>query len=515
MLRDCDCDCDWQKPTEEQPFTVSTHPRFRIGIGGIAIESSTFSPLISTEADFTIQRGDEITASYPYFENGTFEGRDDVEWFPTFKARAIPGGPVAIDTYTAFKAEMLDQLRASLPLDGFFFDIHGAMSVVGMDDAEGDLATAIRETVGPGCVISAGMDLHGNVSDVLVRAVDVFTAYRQAPHLDAMETKARAVRLLLRLLDEGIRPHRAWVRIPVILPGERTSTFWEPGKTVYGKLTESDDIPGVIDASLWVGYVWADQPRASATTVVTGTDPGATRAEAEKIARRYWDARHGFDFDRASGSAEWTIDRALELNQKSVIISDSGDNPTAGGAGDIPHFVEKLLANPALASGERTAIVAAVPGPDAVVVAREAGKGAEVTVTIGGRLDPVNGTPLDVTGTVHAILEDDPVGGDIVVIKSGGVHIIVPSRRKPYHHIQEFRNVDLDPAGHDITVVKIGYLEPELRAAASASFIALTPGAVNQDIPSLPFERVARPVFPLDQDMPDPAFDVQVFGPIA
>jgi microcystin degradation protein MlrC len=493
---------------------VSESRTYRIGIGGIAIESSTFSPLISTDADFTIQRGKEITDSYPYFEDGTFEGRDDVEWFPAFKARAIPGGPVAADTYSRFKAELLERLTASLPLDGFFFDIHGAMSVVGMDDAEGDLATAIRETVGPGCVISAGMDLHGNVSDVLVRAVDVFTAYREAPHIDAMESKARAVRLLLTLLDDGVRPHRAWARIPVILSGERTSTFWEPGKTVYGKLRESNAVPGVIDASLWVGYVWADQPRAAATTVVTGTDPDAIRAEAEKIARRYWDARHDFDFDRPSGTADWTIAEALKLNQKSVIISDSGDNPTAGGAGDIPHFAERLLVNPALASGARTAIVAAVPGPDAVRIASAAGKGAQVTVTIGGKLDPVNGTPLEVTGVVHAIHEDDPVGGDIVVIRSGGVHIIVPSRRKPYHHIQDFRNVDLDPADHDITVVKIGYLEPELRAAASASFIALTPGAVNQDIASLPFRHVIRPVFPLDPDMPDPAFDVQLFDPI-
>lgn len=493
---------------------MSADTRYRIGIGGIAIESSTFSPLVSTGADFTIQRGDEITSSYPYFENGTFGGRSDVEWLPTFKARAIPGGPVDAATYQRFKVELLDRLKASLPLDGFFFDIHGAMTVVGMDDAEGDLATAIREAAGPECVISAGMDLHGNVSEDLVRAVDVFTAFRQAPHIDAMESKARAVGLLLRLLDEGIRPFRAWTRIPVILPGERTSTFWEPGKTVYARLAESDGVPGVIDASLWVGYVWTDQPRASATTVVTGTDPAAIREEAETIARRYWDARHAFDFDRPSGTADWTIAEALRANRKSVIISDSGDNPTAGGAGDIPHFAERLLANPMLASGERTAIVAAIPSPGAVIIAKAAGKGATVTVTIGGVLDPVNGSPLDLTGTVHAIYEDDPVGGDIVVVRSGGVHVIIPSRRKPYHRIQEFRNVDLDPAQHDITVVKIGYLEPELREAASLSFIALTPGAVDQDIPSLPFRRVARPVFPLDPDMSDPDFVVRLFGPI-
>jgi microcystin degradation protein MlrC len=487
---------------------------YRIGIGGIAIESSTFSPLPATINDFTIHRGDEIVANYPYFENGTFEGRGDVEWLGTLKARAIPGGPVESSSYAEMKDELIERLQASLPLDGFFFDIHGAMSVQGLDDAEGDLISAIRETVGPACIISTGMDLHGNVSDILVGAIDCFTAYRQAPHVDAMETKARAVRNLLQLLDSGIRPWRAWTRVPVNLPGEKTSTMWEPGATVYRKLEESDPVEGVIDASLWVGYVWADQPRASATTVVTGTDVEAIRNEALKIAKRYWDAREEFRFGVPTGTADWTIDEALKLNQKAVLISDSGDNPTAGGAGDIPHMVERLLARPELASGERTAIVTAIASAEAVEKARAAGIGNRVTVTIGGVNDPVNGSPFTFDGTVYSFYEDDPVGGDIAVIKAGGVHVVVPSRRKPYHHMREFANLGLDLQEHDITVGKWGYLEPELKAAASAAFQALTPGAVNQDIESLPFQRVQRPVFPLDRDMPEPAWEITLFPPI-
>jgi microcystin degradation protein MlrC len=487
---------------------------YRIGIGGIAIESSTFSPLPATIDDFVIHRGEEIIASYPYFDRGTFEGRDDVEWLGTLKARAIPGGPIETASYETMKGELLEQLTAALPLDGFFFDIHGAMTVIGLDDAEGDLITAIRETVGPGCVISTGMDLHGNVSDVLVRAIDCFTAYRQAPHVDAMETKARAVRNLLSLLDLGIRPYRAWTRIPVNLPGEKTSTMWEPGATVYRRLEESDPVEGVIDASLWVGYVWADQPRANATTVVTGTDPEAIRIEALKVATRYWDAREEFRFGVPTGTADWTIDEALKLNQKAVLISDSGDNPTAGGAGDIPYMAERLIARPELASGQRTAIVGSIASADAVRIAKEAGVGAEVSVTIGGVNDPVNGTPLELTGEVYSIFENDPVGGDIAVIRHGGVHVIIPSRRKPYHRMQEFANINLAIADHDITVGKWGYLEPELREAASAAFQALTPGAVNQDIESLPFERVQRPVFPLDRDMAEPDWDITIFPPI-
>lgn len=492
----------------------SEHKHYRIGIGGIAIESSTFSPLPSTAADFTIQRADEIVAGYPYFENGTFEGRQDVQWIGTLKARAIPGGPVASESYAAMKGELLQRLRAALPLDGFFFDIHGAMSVIGMDDAEGDLISAIRKEVGPECIISTGMDLHGNVSEVLVGAVDCFTAYRQAPHVDAMETKARAVRNLLMLLDEGVRPYRVWARIPVNLPGEKTSTMWEPGTTIYKRLEESDGIPGLIDASLWIGYVWADQPRANATTVVTGTDVDVIRAEAEKIARRYWDAREEFRFGVPTGTADWTIDEALKLNQKAVLISDSGDNPTAGGAGDIPYMVERLLARPELASGERTAMVSAIASPAAVRTAMAAGIGAEVEVVIGGINDPVNGSPLSLRGVVYSIYENDRVGGDIVVIRSGGVHVVIPTKRKPYHQLAEFANLNLAIPDFDITVGKWGYLEPELKNAASAAFQALTPGAVNQDIESLPFRHVQRPVFPLDRDMAEPTWEIRIFPPI-
>jgi microcystin degradation protein MlrC len=137
-----------------------------------------------------------------------------------------------------------------------------------------------------------------------------------------------------------------------------------------------------------------------------------------------------------------------------------------------------------------------------------------VTVTIGGVNDPVNGSSFTFEGTVYSVYENDPVGSDIAVIKAGGVHVVVPSRRKPYHHMREFENLGLDVQEHDITVGKWGYLEPELKAAASAAFQALTPGAVNQDIESLPFERVKRPVFPLDRELPEPAWEITLFPPI-
>ena len=484
----------------------------RIGIGGIAIESSTFSPLPSRLEDFTILRGAEMIARYPFMPGWNFRGRTDITWLPCLQAKAIPGGPVVRQSYDAMKHELLERVRAALPLDGFYLDIHGAMNVLGMDDAEADLTAAIRDLVGPGCLISAGMDLHGNVSARLVELVDLFTAYRLAPHDDVLQTREKACAQLIGCLDQQIRPLRAWVRIPVILPGERTSTLVEPGKSLYASLRESDAVPGILDASLWVGYVWADEPRSSASVVVTGTDPAHLRREAEKIAKRYWDTRQAFTFGVPAGSADWCIDQAIAFPDGPVVISDSGDNPTAGGVGDIPYFVGRLLAHAAFASRQLTAIYASIPDPVAVTACFAAGIGQGVDVSLGGKLDPLHGQPLPVRGTVVAQLADDPVGGGIAVLRAGGVHIVLTSRRKPYHVIKDFTKLGLDPVAHKLTVVKIGYLVPELRQIARHALLALTPGAVNQDIPALNYRRVVRPIYPLDPDYEAPNLAARLFG---
>jgi len=486
--------------------------RYRIGIGGIAIESSTFSPLPSRKEDFTILRGAEMIARYPFMPNWNFRGRTDIEWLPCLQAKAIPGGPVVRENYDDMKRELLERVRAVLPLDGFYLDIHGAMNVLGMDDAEADLAAALRDLVGAGCLISAGMDLHGNVSARLVGLVDMFTAYRLAPHDDVQQTREKACALLVDCLDRGIRPLRAWVRIPVILPGERTSTLVEPGKSVYASLRESDPVPGILDASLWVGYVWADEPRSSASVVVTGTDRANMRREAEKIARRYWDTRKEFAFVVPAGSADWCIEQAIAFPGNPIVVSDSGDNPTAGGVGDIPYFVSRLLAHPALAGGQFTAIYASIPDPAAVAVCFAAGVGQGVDVSLGGKLDPVHARPLVVHGAVAALDPGDPIGGRVAVLRTGGVQIIITSRRKPYHFIADFARLGLDPTAHKITAVKIGYLEPELRQIARHALLALTPGAVDQDIPRLNYRRVVRPIYPLDPEDSEPDLTAGLFS---
>lgn len=471
--------------------------RHSIAIGGIHIESSTFSPHRSGTADFTVTRHDALLARYDDLPA-------NVDWVPLVHARALPGGAVERDFYESVKRELLAGLRAALPLDGVFLDIHGAMTVTGLTDAEADLADAVRTEVGPQTLISAAMDPHGNLSRRLVGALDLVTSHRMSPHEDAPLTKRRAAANLVACLERGVRPRRAWVRVPVLLPGERACTRDEPARSIYGRLAAIERSAGVIDAAVWIGYAWADEPRCGAAVLVSGTDEDAVARHARELAEAYWDARASFAFSTDVGDADWCITNGLQSRARPFLISDSGDNPTAGGAGDVAFMLERLLAHPALASGRATAIWASVVDPDAVARCVRDGEGAAVDLLVGGAFGSAVGARVALRGVVHTVLRADPVAGDMAVVASGGVRAILTTRRKPFHHISDLVQLGLDPATHDLTVVKVGYLVPDLFAAAKGWVLALTPGGVDQDIARLGHRRLDRPIYPLDPDMSAP-----------
>jgi microcystin degradation protein MlrC len=495
--------------------SVSNPQRPRIGIGGIHIESSTFTLRLSTDDDFDVRRGEDLLARYSFIA-GEAEWAKEVDWVPLLHARAVPGGPVAPQTYDRLKAELLGLLRDAGPLDGILLDIHGAMFVPGREDIEADLATAVREVAGGRCLLSAATDLHGNVTEALVRQLDLVTAHRLAPHEDAWLTRERAARVLVECLRREARPTKAWVRVPILLPGEKTSTRLEPAKSLYASLADVEQLPGILDAAIWVGYAWADEPRSSAAVVVTGDDEQAVLAQAGRLAERYWAVREEFGFVGPTGTAEEAIAAAVAGSpvagsgaghpgpQRPFVISDSGDNPTAGGAGDVPYLLERLLADQGVAGLPGGLIYASIVDPDAVgACVRAGGVGAEVDLRVGGRLDPSHGAPARLAGQVRALV-DDPAGGRVAVVASGAVQTILTSRRKPYHLIEDFTRLGLDPHRADVVVVKIGYLEPELQQLAQGWIIALTPGGVDQDLLRLGHHRLVRPLHPFDPDMPTP-----------
>lgn len=478
----------------------------RIAIAGLGIESSTFSPALTDEAAFHAKYGDEVFSAYPFLAADS-PLRHKVEWVPAIVGKSLPGGAVTRAAYESLAGKILDSLKKNGPYDGLFFDIHGAMSVVGLDDPEGDLIKRIRAVIGTKTIVSTSMDLHGNVSMTLAANTDLITCYRMAPHEDAMATKQRAVENLINRIEsgKGKPPYKAWIPIPVLLPGEKTSTRIEPGKSIYQAVAPAASQQGIVDAAIWIGYAWADEPRNRAVVMVTGDDKQKVTSTAEQLAHRFWNARMEFAFVAPARPWKDCLDSALASQKHPFFISDMGDNPTAGGAGDVTWTLTQLLLHPRFkSSGGPSLIYASIPGPELVTKAMAAGVGHQVDGYAGALVDARFSPPVHITGTVESIVTGDRDAEVEVVVKVGSLHIIVTKKRKPYHREIDFTRLGLAPRTSDIVVVKIGYLEPELYAMRADWIMALTPGGVDQDIEHLPYKRIQRPMFPFDNNMKDP-----------
>jgi microcystin degradation protein MlrC len=485
---------------------IQTQKLPKVAIAGLGIESSTFSPALTDEAAFHATYDADVFSRYPFLAADSVL-RKQAYWIPTVVGKSLPGGAVTRVAYESLVTKTLDSIKKHLPYDGLYYDIHGAMSVVGLDDPEGDFIERIRKVVGYETIISTSMDLHGNVSQRLAQNTDLITCYRMAPHEDAMQTKARAVKNLIDRISSGKgKPaYKVWIPVPILLPGEKTSTRIEPGKSIYQQVAPAAAQDGIIDAAIWIGYAWADEPRNHAVVMVTGDDEQKVRSTAEKLAHSFWDKRNEFAFVAPTGNLKYCIDKALASQKHPFYISDSGDNPTAGGAGDATWTITEILKRPELRSATGPSLIyASIPGPELVEKAIAAGVGKAVTGKAGAAVDARFAPPVLLSGIVESIVYGDKDAEIEVVVKVGSVHVIVTKKRKPYHTESDFTRLGLNPRTADIVVVKIGYLEPELYAMQADWLLALTPGGVDQDIEHLPYKRIIRPMFPFDKSMQNP-----------
>ncbi len=462
----------------------------RIAVGGIHIECSTYNPVLTRADEFRVVRGQQLLDA-PHF---AFLKDYPADFLPLIHARCVPGAPVERATYEGFKAEFLKGLRAALPIDGLYLPMHGAMNVEGMEDAEGDWIAAAREVVGPDIPISASYDLHGNLSQKIIDQLDMYSTYRTAPHIDVEETMRRSVTMLVKSLQTGERPHVVWAPIPVVLPGERTSTVDEPAKGIYALLPGINERPGIWDASLNVGYVWADEPRATAAAIMTGTDRAALEQAAKEIAQIYWDARENFVFGAETGTIEDCVAKAVTCPTAPVVLAESGDNPTGGGVGDRAEVFAALVA-----ANAQDSIFAGIADRPATEAAYAAGIGAKLDLTVGATLDTKGSTPFTGTFEVRFLFETSDAAERQAVLRIGGIDLVVHARRRPFHNIADFTQLGLDPHKAKIIAVKSGYLSPELAPIANPNLMALSTGVVDQDIERLARKRKQHLTYPFDK----------------
>lgn len=472
--------------------------KYRILTCGIRHESNTFSTLPTTEADFKILRGEDALKGEAWADTLR---KENVELLPTLHAYAWPGGVVERSIFDKLKNEILDGIRKAGQLDGIYMDMHGALHVEGYEDAQASFIQEIRKIVGEDVVISGSFDTHGNLSLQLMAHIDLVTGYRTVPHRDSEETQVRAVTLLLNTLKQGLKPHIECVTIPILVPGEKSITEVEPLRSIYAQIPQVAAQEGLMDASILAGYAWADLPRSAMRVFVVAQDKKyavKARQEACHLAQQVWDNRHGLELDVPSGSIEEMIDESKKQVGKTVFISDSGDNTTAGAPGDNPQVLKALL-NQRITN----AIVAGIVDPEALAKCAETGIGKRIDLTIGGKKDTVFGTPIQIKGRIDFISPDSilstPRGAAVVDVQ--GIKVVLLKSRRSFTEVKDFQEIHTDPLSFQVVVVKLGYLYPELRDIAPIHLIALTPGFCNLNIATLPFKQINRPAYPLDKDM--------------
>ena len=395
----------------------------RIGIAGIAIESSTFSPHRAGLADFDVRRGEDLLRRYDFLGKEWAQG---VDWVPLLHARSLPGGAVLPEVYDDLSAEIIDKIGSAGELDGFFFDIHGAMSVVGRQRRRGRSGHP-----GPGRARARRprLDLDGPARQRLPRARHGRRPDHLLPDGAARGRAWRPRSARPATWSSGSasgrgKPGKAWIRCRCCCPVRRPPPGIEPARVdLRGGSPRSQTSAGVLDAAIWVGYAWADEPRCRAAVVVTGDD-----AAADHRARRpSWPRRtgvHGTTSRSSRRRARWRSawPPALASTARPFLISDSGDNPTAGGAGDVSWTLGQLLTVDELTSGNATAIHASITDPDAVAACVAAGVGARSRSPRAARSTPVRQARSSWPARCSRCRRT-AVGGTVAVVKAGGLHV--------------------------------------------------------------------------------------------
>lgn len=454
----------------------------RIAVAGIGHETNTFSSLRTNLSDFWVRRGDDCV---PRDLREAFGG--ELEFAPCLTASATPNGLVTLQAYNTLKVELLDRLKAQLPVDGIYLALHGAMDVEELGDGETDLLREIRALVGPSVPIAASLDLHGNLSPEFVASVNILSALRTAPHIDGTETRLRTFRHLIRAIREGKTLQTEMVKLPLLLPGEWAVTAVEPSKSLYEHILEIERHEGIWDASLMISCAWTDSPFTSVSTLVVGENATLAGSLARSYADLVWSKRKEFGPEVETISVDEAIAAAVAFPNGPVFISDSGDNVTAGGAGDVTFTLRKLIE-----LDLQDVLYAAVTDPAAVQQCESVEVGQIVSLSLGGKLDTVSALPLDIDAQVLRLEKGT------ATVQVGGVTIVITDGRRPFHTLEAFQPSGVDPLAMKIVVVKQGYLAPELREACSATFMAMSPGFTDLRIEALPYRRIHRPIYPLD-----------------
>jgi len=489
----------------------------RIALGQLWQETNTFNPLPTTRESFEqfgVLRGQEMiermatTNELGGFIQSLRQWPEQPELVGLARLPAWPGGPATAATFDWLRQELIDALRAALPVDAVLLALHGAMAADQHPDVEGEILTEVRQIVGPSIPIVATLDLHTNVTDAMVRSTNALVLYHTAPHIDVVETGTRAAHVLRRILVEGARPITAFQKIPASMPAEIANTQAESGVSVDLKraLVELETQPTVLTAGLATVQPWLDIPDfGSSVLVTTDGDEQLARRSCAMIAAELW--RRRCEYLPQLVTIEDAVAKAHANPTGLVVLSDAADATTSGAPGDSVWILRELLKY----TWPREALVTLV-SPATVALATQLGSGQAIHTRLGGVRDTRFGTSIEFDGQVVRLFDASfvlnghlgknmPITmGPSAVLRQGNVHIVVTTLSGPHFAPELFQAAGFDPFAASVLIAKspCGFRAVYSQRAA-AIYSVRAPGCAPTDFWKYPFEKIPHPTWPWDE----------------
>ncbi len=490
----------------------------RIAAAQLSHETNAFSAVRTDMAAFeasSILRGDQILAeerATNSFFGGALAGAEgaDVELVPILSVWATPSGRVDGEALATLVAELTQGIQAAEPIDGVLLGLHGAM-VSDLDrDADALILEAVREVIGNERPLVATLDLHANISPRMVDAATLLIGYDTYPHVDMAARAEEACARIVQLVRGEILPAAALVKPPMLPTSQRMTTDRSPMGDLIALAHEWEAKPGMIAVTVAGGFPPADVEEAGLSVLAyADDDPQLAIDAAEEIADLAWTIKDQFLGGVASFAEASEAIQAMEPGAMPLVLVDIGDNPWTGGPGDSVELLRFLLDQHV-----SNAALALIRDPESVQACIAAGVGNTVRLTLGAKTDRLHGTPIEVDASVRLLsdghyVNDGPMMagvsvdlGPTAVVVVGGVEVLVTSRAETPIDLNVFRAHGIDPTTRSLIALKgKGHFRAAFEPIASEVVLVEGPGITGADLSRLPFEHVARPIWPIDIDV--------------
>ena len=483
----------------------------RILINECKQEISSFNPVIAGYDDFLIQNGAEVLDYHRPIRTevggalNVFATRPDYELVGGYAARGITStGTISAAAFARIADQFLAAVRDAGPLDAIYFSLHGAMASEDCDDCEGYLLQRTREITGVRMPISVSLDLHGILTDRILQHSDVLTVFHTNPHVDFYQTGQRAARLLIRLLDGGIKPVHIRIPVPALVRGQECITATGLFGGWVRQAIEFENSPGGLSGGFFIGNPFTDVPDLASNVFLTADGDEAAACElGTRMALGFYEQRA--QIQQPLLSLEESVRIAASATGRVVLI-DAADATSSGASGDSNAILAELIRQ----GCRRTALVPIVDAP-AVKACFAVGIGSDLTVNVGGSLDP-RFTPSTVTGRVR-VLSDGHMrseshgeawyAGPTAVLQAGPFTLVLTSRPVSLYDRTPFLANGQNPAHFDMTVVKSPLCQPQFFNDGAEHVLNIdAPGATSANVKGLGHTIARRPLYPLDDGFP-------------